>query len=73
MELPVPGGEEPLPGERDVHPLPFRRLVREFVRGIVEGRGPSPSFYDGTRCQEILDTVRLSASTGQRVSIPQAT
>jgi predicted dehydrogenase len=71
MELPIPSGEAELAGERDVHLLPFRRLVREFVRGVEEGLSPSPSFYDGMRCQEILDAVRLSASTGQRVSIPQ--
>lgn len=60
-----------VPGERDVHLLPFRQLVREFVRGVEEGHSPSPSFYDGMRCQEILDAVRLSASTGQRVTIPR--
>ena len=50
--------------------MPFRLLVREFFRGIEEGTSPAPNFYDGYRCQQVLDAVRESAATGRVVTIP---
>jgi len=51
--------------------MPFRLLVREFMRGIQDGTSPAPNFYDGFKCQQILDAVRTSSATGNVVHIPQ--
>ena len=66
-ELPVDPRYVPIEDDRD-HRLPaFRLLVREFGRGIREGRSPAPNFDDGVACQQILDAVRLAAASGQTV------
>lgn len=59
-ELPVPQQFRPFVDPRDDRLLAFRLLVREFRQGIAEGISPSPSFYDGYRCQQVLDAVRSS-------------
>ncbi|MCX6023120.1 MAG: Gfo/Idh/MocA family oxidoreductase [Chloroflexi bacterium] len=69
-ELPIPERLEPFADERDDRLMPFRLLVREFVRGIAEGTSPAPNFYDGYRCQQVIDAVRESAATGRTVTIP---
>lgn len=69
-ELDIPERLRPLTDDRDYRLMAFRLLVREFVRGIRDGISPSPNFYDGLRCQQVLDAVRESSSTGQRVAIP---
>ena len=69
-QLPIPERLEPFADDRDDRLMPFRLLVREFVRGIREGNSPSPNFYDGYRCQQVLDAVRESSSTGRVVNIP---
>ena len=70
-ELPVPERLQPFADERDARLMPFRLLVREFLKGIQEGTSPAPNFYDGLRCQQILDAVRESSTTGNVVRIPQ--
>jgi predicted dehydrogenase len=70
--LPIPERLEPLADDRDDRLMPFRLMVREFVRGIHEGTAPAPSFHDGLRVQQILDAIRESSATGLRVQIPQA-
>ena len=69
-ELPVPERLQPFADERDDRLMPFRLLVREFVRGVAEGTSPAPGFYDGLRCQQILDAVRESSASGRRVNLP---
>ncbi len=71
-QLPIPERLEPFADDRDERLMPFRLLVREFVRGIREGVSPAPNFYDGFRCQQVLDAVRLSSSIGRVVAIPPA-
>jgi predicted dehydrogenase len=70
-DLPIPERLQPFADERDERLMPFRLLVREFLRGIHEGTSPSPNFYDGLRCQQVLDAVRESSTTGKVVRIPQ--
>jgi len=41
----------------------------EFIRAIVEGRPCSPSFYDGMRCQAVVDAVLRSASEGRWIDV----
>jgi predicted dehydrogenase len=65
----MPERLQPFQDERDDRLMPFRLLVREFLRGIEEGTSPAPNFYDGFRCQQILDAVRESSATGRRVEI----
>ncbi|MBI2912136.1 MAG: hypothetical protein HYY05_08325, partial [Chloroflexi bacterium] len=68
-ELPIPARLQPFADGRDDRLMPFRLLVREFQRGVEEGISPSPNFYDGYRCQQILDAVRESSRTGCTVAI----
>ena len=68
-ELPMPDRFQPFLDERDGRSLPFRLLVREFARGAHEGISPSPNFYDGFRCQQVLDAVLESSRTNYQVSI----
>lgn len=68
-EITIPERLEPFADARDDRLMPFRLLVRQFVQGINEGRSPAPNFYDGLRCQQVLDAVRESSRTGQRVFI----
>ena len=68
-EFPIPDRLQPFTDDRDDLLMPFRLLVREFVRGIQEGTSPTPNFYDGYRCQQVLDAVRESSATGKVVEI----
>ena len=70
-EILVPERLRPFADDRDDRLMPFRLLVREFLRGIEEGDSPAPNFYDGYRCQQVLDAVRESSATGWSVQIPQ--
>jgi predicted dehydrogenase len=65
--LPIPERLEPFQDERDDRLFPFRLFVREFVRGVEQGISPHPNFVDGFRCMQVLDAVRQSSATGQRV------
>lgn len=68
----IPARLEPFVDDRDDRLMPFRLLVREFLRGIETGTSPAPSFYDGYRGQQVLDAVRESSATGRVVAIPPA-
>lgn len=41
-----------------------------FLDAILDDTTPSPSFYDGMRCQEALDAIELSAREQTRVALP---
>jgi predicted dehydrogenase len=69
QELPIPERLQPFADDRDDRLMPFRLFTREFLRGIREGTSPAPNFYDGWRCQQVLDAVRESSATGRRVQI----
>ena len=69
-ELPIPERLQPFADDRDGRLMPFRLMVREFLRGVREGTSPAPNFYDGFRCQQVLDAVRESSATGRVVQIP---
>jgi predicted dehydrogenase len=49
--------------------MPFRIFTREFLRGIEGGFSPAPNFVDGWRCQQVLDALRASSASRQRVRI----
>ena len=51
--------------------MPFRLMIREFARGVREGTSPTPNFYDGYLCQQVLDAARESSATGKVVAIPR--
>lgn len=65
--LPTPAKFVPFSDPRDHRLMAFRLLVRDFNRGIETGTSPSPGFVDGLRCQEVLDAVRESSSTGRSI------
>jgi predicted dehydrogenase len=67
--LEVPDRLEPFEDPRDDRLMPFRLFVREFCRGVEEGSSPSPNFYDGYRCMQVLEAVRESSQTGRRVTL----
>lgn len=67
--LATPPQYMPFTDERDHRLMAFRLLVRDFTRGIEEGRSPSPSFVDGLRCQEVLDAVRESSETERTITL----
>jgi predicted dehydrogenase len=70
LPLDIPERLQPFADERDDRLMPFRLFVREFLRGAETGTSPAPDFYDGYRCQQILDAVRESSATGRAVTIP---
>ena len=69
-ELLIPDSFKPFNDVRDNRLLPFRLLARRFIQGIAEGTSLSPNFYDGLRCQQVLDAVRESSATGTRIQLP---
>ena len=72
-ELAIPERLQPFADDRDPRLMPFRLMVREFLRGVGEGTSPAPNFYDGLRCQQVLNAVRESSATGRVVEIaPEA-
>lgn len=70
QELAVPERFHPFDDQRDDRLLAFRLLVRRFLQGVADGISPSPSFYDGFRCQQVLDAVVQSGVSGRWVDIP---
>jgi predicted dehydrogenase len=68
-ELEIPARLTPFDDDRDDRMVPFRLLVREFLRGIEQGCSPEPNFTDGYRCQQVLDAIRLASKEGRSVAI----
>ncbi len=71
-----PEESAPLPLPTDIAPLPdidiiagSRRLLRDFERGIIERRSPSPNFDDGLATQAILEAARESSRSGRVVPV----
>ena len=56
----MPSHFRPFDDSRDERLMAFRIMVRRFMTGIAEGTSPSPNFYDGYRCQQILDAIHAS-------------
>ena len=50
---------------------PERPMI-DFVDALLQGQPFAPSFYDGMRCQEVLEAVEVSAREGVRVELPLA-
>jgi predicted dehydrogenase len=69
QELTIPERLREFSDDRDARLFAFRSLLRQFRRGIARGESPAPNFFDGYRCQQILDAIRTSSSTGIRVAI----
>jgi predicted dehydrogenase len=69
QELPTPSQYLPFKDARDPRLMAFRLLVRDFTKGIDEGKSPAPNFTDGLRCQEVLDAVRASSDTGRTIKL----
>lgn len=67
--LVVPSELQPFEDVRDDRLMPFRLFTRAFIRGVQEGVSPEPNFYDGYRCQQVLDALRQSSATGVAVKI----
>ena len=64
-----PAEFDPLSDETDRRIPAFRRLVRDFDRGLREGTSFTPNFADGLAVQRLLDAVRESSATGRAVAI----
>jgi len=61
-ELSMPERHFPIIDNRDQRPPAFRILVKRFLQGIEEGTSLYPNFYDGLKCQQALDAIRLFSS-----------
>jgi predicted dehydrogenase len=64
-----PSEFDPLPDDTDRRIPAFRRLVRDFDRGLREGTSLTPNFADGLAVQQLLDAVRESSATGKAITI----
>jgi predicted dehydrogenase len=71
-ELEIPARLAPFVDDRDDRLMPFRLFTRAFLRGVDLGTSPAPNFYDGWRNQQLLDAIRASSASGQRIEIPAA-
>jgi predicted dehydrogenase len=69
--LPIPQQFRPFDDDRDERLMAFRILVQRFLQGIAEGTSPAPNFYDGFRCQQVIDAVRESGERGVWVDVPR--
>ncbi|MCM8760137.1 MAG: Gfo/Idh/MocA family oxidoreductase, partial [Candidatus Omnitrophica bacterium] len=47
----------------------FINMVADLLTSIAKGENPSPNFYDGLRCQEVLDAVSESIKRKRWVKI----
>lgn len=47
----------------------FVHQVYELMNGIAEGKNPAPNFYDGLKCQCVLEAVEKSSSGEQWVKV----
>ncbi|MDI3341249.1 MAG: Gfo/Idh/MocA family oxidoreductase [Sphaerobacter sp.] len=59
-EMPLPDVWGDLPKFPDWRVRPFVLLAREWIRSILTGTGAVPSFEDGMKVQEVLDSVQRS-------------
>ena len=49
----------------------FVHQIYLLMNGIATGENPSPSFYDGLKCQAVLEAVEKSADTGVWVDVTE--
>lgn len=47
----------------------FVHQVYTLMNGIATGKNPTPDFYDGLKCQAVLEAVEESANSGQWVKV----
>lgn len=47
----------------------FVNMVADIFNSIAKGENPSPNFYDGVKCQEVLEAVDESIRTGKWVKV----
>jgi len=47
----------------------FTHQIYTMMNGIGSGKQPAPSFYDGLKCQQVLEAVEKSAENGEWVKV----
>jgi len=47
----------------------FVHQIYNLMNGIATGKNPTPNFYDGLKCQMVLEAVEKSAETSQWIKI----
>lgn len=67
--LATPSQYTPFTDARDHRLMAFRLLVRDFTRGVDEGRSPAPNFDDGLACQRVMDAIRESSQRGRTIAV----
>jgi predicted dehydrogenase len=67
----IPLSEKPAPyGIEDRRELKaFAVITEKLVQGILEGKTVSPNFYDGMKCQQIMDAIRQSNTEKKWINI----
>lgn len=51
----------------------FVHMVLDLMNSLARNEMPSPSFYDGVKCQEVLEAVELSANEKRWVTLDELT
>ena len=55
---------------KDNHPKDYvRRAYQVLAKDIFERKSQIPNFYDAVKLHQLLDAVRISAETGERVTL----
>lgn len=70
QELEIPERLHPHSDPKDDRITSFNAFLENFVNAVKSGGQASPSFYDGLRCQRVLDAVRESSRTGMWTEVP---
>jgi predicted dehydrogenase len=72
VDAPVPEELIGAPVPAGVHG-PLFATVDRFLRAVLDGEAMWPSFEDGDRLQEIIESILVSSEEGRRVPIRMAT
>jgi predicted dehydrogenase len=68
-ELHIPEPFQLASNDGDPRLAVFRILAKRFREGISIGTSPPPNFYDGYRCQQIIDAVQGLTTPGRWVDL----
>ena len=69
QKIDIPERLHPYSDPKDDRITSFSLFVEDFVKAIKDKGQASPSFYDGLRCQRVLDAVLLSSDTQRWTAI----
>jgi predicted dehydrogenase len=68
VDAPVPERLAGAPVSAGVHG-PLFAMIDRFVRAVLDGETDSPSFEDGYRTQDVIESILVSSKEGRRVAV----